>query len=126
ITENARRSRLEPEYELVDTGIFNESRYFDVFIEYAKAGPNDICITISAVNRGPEAAPLTLLPTLWFRNTWAWGQEGVTKPEMHLRPEGSIKAAPWGLPVYHFYCEGASEFVFTENETNNQKLFQAP
>ncbi|HRJ71908.1 MAG TPA: hypothetical protein PLS03_06765 [Terrimicrobiaceae bacterium] len=125
IDENARRSRLEPEYELVDTGIFQEGRYFDVFIEYAKFAPNDIGIRISAVNRGPDPAPLTLLPTLWFRNTWSWGQEGVPKPEMHLGSENSIKAAPWGLPVYHLYCEGAPEFVFTDNETNNAKLFQA-
>lgn len=125
IEENGRRSRQEPEYELVDTGIFNEGRYFDVFIEYAKAAPNDVCIKISAVNRGPEAAPLTLLPTLWFRNTWSWGQEGITKPEMHLAAEGSIKAAPWGLPVYHYYCEGAAEYIFTENETNTQRVFGA-
>lgn len=126
VEENGRRSRLEPEYELVDTGIFNENRYFDIFIEYAKAGPEDICIKISAVNRGPEAAPLTFVPTLWFRNTWSWGQEGITKPEMHLSSEGCIKAAPWGLPQYHLYCEGSPEFVFTENETNNRKLFNAP
>jgi len=123
IDENGRRSRLEPEYELVDTGIFDESRYFDILIEYAKAAPNDICVRISATNRGPEAAPLTILPTLWFRNTWSWGQEGATKPEMHLGPDGAIKAAPWELPPYNFYCENASEFIFTDNESNNQKLF---
>lgn len=126
IDENARRSRSEPEYELVDTGIFNESRYFDVFIEYAKAAPNDVCIKISAVNRGPEAAPLTLLPTLWFRNTWSWGQEGTVMPELHLEEGRFIKAAPWGVPPYHFYAEDADEFIFTENETNNRKLFTAP
>lgn len=125
IEENARRSRLEPEYELVDTGIFNEGRYFDIVVEYAKAGPEDICIKISATNRGPDDAPLTILPTLWFRNTWSWGQEGATRPEMHLGPEGAIIAAPWELPVYHLYCDGATEFVFTENETNNQKLYNA-
>ena len=125
IDENAKRTRLESEFELVDTGIFNEGRYFDIFIEYAKAAPNDICIRISAVNRGPEPAGLTILPTLWFRNTWSWGRDGSTKPQMHLTGDKSIRASPWGLPVYHLYCEGASEFVFTDNETNNERLFAA-
>ncbi len=125
VEENARRSRSEPEYELVDTGIFNDGRYFDVFIEYAKAGPNDICIKISAANRGPDAAPLTFLPTIWFRNTWSWGQEGIPRPEMHLATDHSIRVTPWGLPGYHFYSDGANEFIFTENETNNERLFNA-
>ena len=125
IEESARRTRLQPEFELVDTGIFAEGRYFDIFIEYAKAAPTDICIKISAINRGPESAPLTILPTLWFRNTWSWGREGSSKPQMHLTSDKSIRAAPWGLPVYHLYCEGASEFVFTDNETNNERLFAA-
>jgi hypothetical protein len=73
LEENRRRGRDQPEYELVDTGIFDQSRYFDVFIEYAKAGPDDIAIRIRAINRGPDPAPLTLLPTLWLRNTWSWG-----------------------------------------------------
>ena len=76
VAENRRRSRLEPEYELIDTGVFAEDRYFDVLVEYAKAAPDDILVRISATNRGPEAAPLHLLPTLWFRNTWAWGHDG--------------------------------------------------
>jgi hypothetical protein len=125
-SENARRSRCEPEFELVDTGIFDESRYFDIYVEYAKAGPEDICIKIAVVNSGPEAAPITVLPTLWFRNTWAWGQPDAPKPEMHLSPEGTIIAAPWGLPVYHLYCENAEEFLFTENESNNERLFHSP
>ncbi|HEY5743610.1 MAG TPA: hypothetical protein VIS99_13830, partial [Terrimicrobiaceae bacterium] len=125
IEENARRTRLEPELELVDTGIFAEDRYFDIFIEYAKKTPNDICIKISALNRGPEPAELTILPTLWFRNTWSWGRDEAAKPQMHVTSDRSILAAPWGLPVYHLYCEGASEFVFTENETNNARLFAA-
>lgn len=125
IDENQRRSRLEPEYELVDTGIFNGGRYFDIFVEYAKAGPEDIAIRIQVVNRGPDPAPLTILPTLWFRNTWSWGEPGATRPEMHLGPDGAVIASPWELPVYHLYCEGAEEIIFTENETNNQRLFQA-
>jgi hypothetical protein len=126
IEENARRSRLEPEYELVDTGIFDESRYFDVFITYAKAGPDDICIKIAAINRGPDAAPLTLLPTLWFRNTWSWGQKDAPRPEMHRETDGVILASPWGLPEYRLYCEGADELLFTDNETNARRVFQAP
>lgn len=123
IAENQHRSRLEPEYELVDTGIFNEGRYFDIFVEYAKAAPEDICIRIKVINRGPDAAPLTILPTLWFRNTWSWGEAGATKPEMHLAPDGAVVASPWELPVYHFYSESAEEVIFTENETNNQRLY---
>ena len=76
-----------------------------------------------AVNRGPEAASLTVLPTLWFRNTWSWGEEGANRPEMHLNPERVIVAAPWEMPVYHLYCEAAEEFLFTENESNAALLF---
>ena len=123
IEENARRSRLEPEFELVDTGVFNDGRYFDIFIDYTKAAPNDISIRICAINRGPDPAPLTILPTLWFRNTWSWGQEGISKPEMHLAGDNSVTVTPWGLPVYHYCCDEASEFVFTENETNDRRLF---
>src|SRR5205814_6196691 len=75
IDENARRSRQDPEYELYDTGIFVENRYFDIFVEYAKATPEDILIRIRAINRGPSPARLSLLPTLWFRNTWSWGRD---------------------------------------------------
>ena len=80
-SENRRRTRQDPEYELLDTGVFAENRYFDVFVEYAKAAPEDILIRIEAFNRGPEAATLDVLPTIWFRNTWSWGYD-VTKPEL--------------------------------------------
>lgn len=126
VEENGRRSRAEPEYELVDTGIFNEGRYFDIFVEYAKENPEDIGIRIRAINRGPEAAPLHILPTLWFRNTWSWGQPDIVKPELHLSSHGtSIIANPWGLPEYHLYAEGAQDWIFTDNETNARKLFGA-
>ncbi|MCX7868582.1 MAG: hypothetical protein N2322_01405, partial [Terrimicrobiaceae bacterium] len=125
LEENARRSRLDPEFELCDTGVFAEGRYFDILVEYAKAAPADILIRISAANRGPERATLHLLPTLWFRNTWSWGEPGATKPEMHLNPEGVISAAPWEMPVYHLYCDGEAEFLFTENETNAARIFGA-
>src|SRR6188768_2179662 len=82
---NAQRSREKPEYELIDTGIFAENRYFDVVIEYAKAGPDDILVRISATNRGPESADLQVLPTLWFRNTWCWGTPHDTAPKPHLQ-----------------------------------------
>lgn len=127
VEENGRRSRQEPEYELVDTGIFADGRYFDIFVEYAKEGPEDIGIRIRAINRGPDPAPLHILPTLWFRNTWSWGEPGATKPEMHLSPAANaVIANPWGLPEYHLYAEGASEWIFAENETNAERLFGAP
>jgi hypothetical protein len=97
VVENRRRGRSEPEYELLDTGVFTEDRYFDVTVEYAKAEPEDILIRMTATNRGPGAAPLHLLPTLWFRNTWAWGYDD-RRPELRaIRDEGTILQAPTGL-----------------------------
>ena len=81
LDENRRRTRLDPEFELIDTGIFDEDRFFDVYVEYAKASPDDILVRITAINRGPERAKLTLLPTLWFRNVWSW-KAGVGKPSL--------------------------------------------
>lgn len=125
IAENGKRSREESEYELVDTGIFNEGRYFDIFVEYAKEHIDDLCIKIRAINRGPDPAPLFVLPTLWFRNVWSWGEKEVIKPTLHLHDK-SIVAQPWGLPEYHLIYNGEpSTVLFTENETNNGKLFQA-
>src|SRR5262249_7262976 len=92
VETNRRRSKEEPEYELVDTGIFAEDRYFDVVIEYAKASPADVLIRISATNRGPDSAELHLLPTLWFRNTWAWGGHDVGERPSIRRAEGSSAA----------------------------------
>ena len=140
VEENARRGRPDDEFELLDTGVFAENRYFDVFIEYAKAGPDDILIKISAFNRGPEAAPLDLLPTLWFRNSWAWGRdyrrpslsaglEGATNESDNTLKAGnfrSIRAQHPLLGDYYLYCEDAGELLFTENETNHQRLYGAP
>src|SRR5262245_10795899 len=98
VAENRRRGKHDLEFELIDTGIFDDDRYFDVFIEYAKAGPEDVLVRIEAVNRGPEAAELHMLPTLWFRNTWSWGLD-VRKPRVAL-DEGSEIAA---LKINHFY-----------------------
>jgi hypothetical protein len=131
VETNGRRSRNELEYELLDTGIFEGDRYFDVFVEYAKAGPEDILIKITAVNRGPEAAELHLLPTLWFRNDWAsWIAESNRAPEKPALWQ--IEAAPRtrAVAVSHallgefvFSCEGDAPLLFTENETNNERLF---
>ena len=126
ITENSRRGRDQPEYELVDTGIFDESRYFDVFIEYAKASADDIAIRIRAINRGPDPAPLTLLPTLWLRNTWSWGY--ADEQERPMRLQGDIlQAEPGGgLGCYQLRCAEPGSWIFTDNETNCERLFQQP
>ena len=124
IDENKKRSRDESEYELVDTGIFNEGRYFDIFVEYAKADADDLCVRIRAINRGPDPAPLFILPTLWFRNVWSWGEKDLMQPSLHL--DGNhIIAQPWGLPEYHLICEADPvDWLFTDNETNFEKIFQ--
>jgi hypothetical protein len=121
VTTNAQRTRLEPEYELLDTGIFNESRYFDVFIEYAKAGPDDILIRITAHNRGLEAASLHVLPQVWFRNTWAWGYDD-RKPELRQVRPGVVGASHHALGQYQLYCDQASQLLFCENETHPRLL----
>ncbi len=127
VEENQRRGKRDLEFELVNTGIFDDNRYFDVFVEYAKADPDDILIRIEAVNRGPELAELQLLPTLWFRNTWSWGLD-ERKPR--LRRDVSAEIAAIKLDHYYYgsrwlYAEGSPEFLFTENETNKNKLFNA-
>jgi hypothetical protein len=124
LNNNRQRSRQEFEYELLDTGVFNDDRYFDVFLEYAKAGPDDVLIRVTVMNRGPEAARLHVLPTLWFRNTWSWGKEG---PKPNMRVEGgAIRASHPDLGDYTFSCEGAPELLFTENESNVQRLWGQP
>ena len=125
VEENRRRGKRELEFELIDTGVFDDNRYFDVSIEYAKAGPDDILIRIEATNRGPEPAPLHLLPTVWFRNTWSWGLD-ERRPK--LRRDASAEAAAIKLDHYYYgsrwlYCEGSPALVFTENDTNNQRIF---
>jgi hypothetical protein len=124
VETNRRRSREELEYELLDTGVFDQDRYFDVFVEYAKGGPDDVLIRITAHNRGPEAARLHLLPTLWFRNTWSW-KEGKPKPSLR-EAEGAIRASHPELGDYTLYCDGAPELLFTENESNLQRLWGQP
>ncbi len=121
---NRRRTREEPEYELLDTGIFDDDRYFDVFVEYAKAGPEDVLIRVSVHNRGPEAARLHVLPQLWFRNTWSWGDEGE-RPVLR-ETGGAIVASHPELPDTTLSCDGAPELLFAENESNVQKLWGQP
>lgn len=126
IDENRRRGLLEPEFELNDTGIFNEGRYFDIFVKYAKASPDDILIKLEIDNRGPEEAPLWVLPTLWYRNTWSWGcgHEGCTgKLSMHVNKEGLLETSHPTLGKYFCAFEPPAEVLFTENETNLKKIF---
>jgi len=121
VRTNRARTRHELEYELLDTGIFDEDRYFDVFVEYAKASPDDILIRLAAHNRGPDTAPLHLLPTLWFRNFWA-GSPHVQKPLL-ARDGSVISARHPQLGAWQLECEGRPQLLFTENETNSRRLF---
>jgi hypothetical protein len=128
VEENRRRGRGEPEFELADTGIFDDQRYFDVIVEYAKASPDDILIVIRADNRGPEAAPLHVLPTVWFRNTWSWG--GVALKPWLARVDDAVAGAVVALDEPRIgprwlYCDGSPEVFFTNNDTNAQRLFGA-
>ncbi|MCU0838428.1 MAG: glucosidase [Rhodospirillales bacterium] len=122
VETNARRGRLEPEYELIDTGVFNENRYFDVVVEYAKASPEDLLIKITVCNRGPTAADLHLLPTLWFRNTWSWS-ESEGKPQLNAVDAAAVEATHADLGVRFLHCEDAPDLLFTENETNAARIF---
>jgi mannosylglycerate hydrolase MGH1-like protein len=123
---NRQRSREELEYELIDTGVFDDDRYFDVFVEYAKAGPEDILIRITAHNRGSEAAGLRILPTLWFRNTWSWGIDDDRKPVLRDAGPGTIDVSHHELGQYMLQCDGQPELLFTENESNTERLWGQP
>jgi hypothetical protein len=130
VQENRRRSRLEPEFELLDTGIFDDDRYFDVFVEYAKDGAEDILMQITVINRGSEARTLHLLPTLWFRNTWSWNGDVAEKPSLqaiHSDKDLNIIAATHPtLGKRWLYAQGNGELLFTENETNHELVFGTP
>jgi hypothetical protein len=129
VKTNQSRSRKEFEYELLDTGIFDEDRYFDVFVEYAKESPDDILIKIIMFNRGPETASINVLPTIWFRNEWTRAGN-VVKPEMRQLPgrksHMGIRVEHPELVDYHLYCEGNPVLLFTDNETNNERIFGTP
>jgi hypothetical protein len=129
IENNRRRGRHDFEYELLDTGVFNEDRYFDVFVEYAKASPEDLLICITIHNRGLEAAELHVLPTLWFRNQWSWtaGNERPSLREVDGGPAYRVIATSHAkLGERYLYCEGTAPLLFTENETNTQRVFGVP
>ncbi len=127
VATNKKRSRLEQEYELLDTGVFAGNRYFDVFVEYAKAAPEDILIKVSVCNHGPEAASVRVLPTFWFRNTWSWSQRAA-RPVLResAAPKGTriLSASHETLGECHLCCDGDPALLFTENETNNARLFE--
>jgi hypothetical protein len=129
IETNRRRGRSDMEYELLDTGVFDEDRYFDVFVEYAKHAPEDLLVQISVINRGPELATIRLLPSLWFRNTWTrW--PGIPKPSLKQLPSKGdwkvVAASHAQLGERYLYCEGDVPLLFTENETNNELIFGKP
>ena len=125
VDENRRKGKLDPEYELVDTGIFDENKYFDIFIEYAKADTDDLLVKITVHNRGNEKASVDVLPHIWFRNTWAWGYDDY-KPEMSRDEEGCIQITHRDLGSYYFFAEEKPEALFCENQTNSQKLYNHP
>jgi hypothetical protein len=127
VEENRRRGRGDLEFELIDTGVFDQDRYWDVFVEYAKASPEDILIRIHAVNRGPEPVELTVLPTLWFRNTWSWGLD-VRRPRMAaaVKDGGAVSAIELTHAYYGYRvlrCHEAPPLLFTENETNARRVY---
>jgi len=125
VETNGRIGKLDPEFELIDTGIFNENKYFDIFIEYAKADTDDLLVRITVHNRGPEKAALDLLPHVWFRNTWAWGYDDY-KPEMFRDEEGCIEITHKDLGSYYLFADEKPEALFCENQTNSQKLYNYP
>lgn len=121
IDENARRGKFDREYELIDTGIFAEDRYFDVVVEYAKATPDDVLIQVTISNRGPEAATLHVLPQMWYRNTWSWSV-GAPRPSMRLSSENAIQADHGTLGRYWLHSETPGRHLFCENETDGRHL----
>jgi Mannosylglycerate hydrolase MGH1-like glycoside hydrolase domain len=129
VQENRRRDRRAPEFELIDTGVFDADRYFDVVVEYAKGAPDDVLVRITATNRGPEAAELHLLPTLWYRNTWSWDPANAERPTLRAGKgagHGVIEGEHPSLGARWLYCEGAPELLFTENDTNAERLARRP
>jgi hypothetical protein len=132
VLENGRRGRSEPEFEITDTDAFDDGRYFDVLVEYAKASPDDLLIRLTITNHGPDDAPIHVLPTLWFRNTWAWGPPqhrwpgSRQRPRLSLENETTVNVSHATLGELRFCVDDASGFLFTENETNAERLFDSP
>ncbi len=129
VAENRRRGRLDPEYELVDTGLLDDDRYFDVEVTYAKAGPDDLCVVAAVRNAGPDEATLDVLPTLWFRNTWSWGLTGSSdegrKPLITAK-DGRLVAEHHALGRMTLVADGTPTPLCCENETNAGRLWDAP
>ncbi len=125
VATNGRRSMQEPEYELLDTGIFDQDRYFDVVVEYAKGAHDDMLMLVTAHNRGPDTATLHLLPTLWYRNSWSWG-DPATKPSLAADGSSSVRAEHPELGTWMLRTEDSAQLLFCENETNSERLFGTP
>jgi hypothetical protein len=128
VEENRSRGKGDAEFELADAGVFDDGRYFDVTAEYAKAGPDDVLVRVTVANRGPDAAPIHVLPTLWFRNTWSWGRTGEgywAKPRIVADGRASVRAEHESLGTFHLTADGRPEVLFTDNETNAARLYGA-
>lgn len=122
---NAERSKEEPEYELIDTGIFDQNEYFDIFIEYAKESQNDILVKLTVINKSEKQTSLIILPTIWFRNTWNWGYDNY-KPHLSSEEVKNIKVSHKDVEIKNLYAKQSLNALFCENETNNERLFQSP
>jgi hypothetical protein len=122
VEENRGRGKEQPEYELLDTGAFDDDRYFDVFVEYAKAGPEDILMRVTIHNRAPESATIHVLPQLWFRNTWSW-KPNLPKPELGASNDTTIAARHPEVGDVRLFCDGEATLLFCENETNVRRLY---
>src|SRR5262249_46805032 len=122
VEENARRGRDQPEFELLDTGLFDADRYFDVFVEYAKADTDDVLWQVSVVNRGPEPAAVHVLLQAWFRNTWAWDPQGG-RPSLAAAGPGRVAVEHRTLGKYNLYLDGKPELLFADNDTNAARVF---
>jgi hypothetical protein len=125
VEEARRRNRYQPEFELIDTAIFDQDRYFDIFVEYAKGDVDDVLARVTVINRGPDPAPLHVLPTLWFRNTWSWGRTGA-RPELHATGTECIDAAHDSLGQFRLLMQDCPRMLFTENESNSERLWGYP
>ncbi|WP_462264622.1 MGH1-like glycoside hydrolase domain-containing protein [Mucilaginibacter sp.] len=124
IKENARRTRLDPEFELIDTGMFDKDEYFDVFIEFAKSAPEDITIRYTIYNRSNQESELHLLPQVWLRNTWDW-TDGSARPQLYQQGDNQVMVKCQDLGEYYLYADGQPQWLFTENETNDQRLYNS-
>jgi hypothetical protein len=124
IKTNAERGKEDPEYELIDTGIFDQNEYFDIFIEYSKKSQNDILVKLTVVNKSEKQAPLIVLPTVWFRNTWNWGYNNY-KPQMNAENSDCIRINHHDLEIKNVYAGNAQKVLFCDNETNNERLYHS-